>query len=219
MGEEPGAFTLGLSHNYREDVQQNTLSQSIEVIRNRVDEFGVAEPAITSQGDDRIVVELPGVKENERAKQLIGRTAKLEFKIADDKDLSPQQLLTLIDKISQEQKLTFTPDMRLSDYVAKLNTYAKGKIPAGTEIAFDREHAVTGGHSGLPGVPYLLYSRADVTGNDLRDAQVGLDPETRAPLVEFELNPGGAENFGRLTGRITGIAWQSCWMASFTRLP
>ena len=80
-GDAAGRMEFGLSREYRQEIRERTLSQSIEVIRNRIDEFGVAEPSITSQGVDRIVVELPGVKEVERAKELIGRTAKLEFRI------------------------------------------------------------------------------------------------------------------------------------------
>src|SRR6185437_14503646 len=91
-GEGPGHFELGLTHDYRTEIREKTINQSIEVIRNRIDEFGVSEPSITSQGNDRIVVELPGVKEIDRAKDLIGRTAKLEFKIVDDGSKSPAEL-------------------------------------------------------------------------------------------------------------------------------
>jgi preprotein translocase subunit SecD len=59
--------------------------QGVETIRNRVDQFGVAEPTITRQGDDRILIQLPGVQDPERAKALIGKTAHLEFKLADDR--------------------------------------------------------------------------------------------------------------------------------------
>jgi preprotein translocase subunit SecD len=91
-GEAAGRYELGLSREYRQEVRDRTISQSIEVIRNRIDEFGVSEPVIASQGTDRLVVELPGVKEVDRAKDLIGRTAKLEFKIVNDEALNPGQL-------------------------------------------------------------------------------------------------------------------------------
>jgi len=57
----------------------------LETIRNRVDQFGVAEPSIQRQGDNRILVQLPGVQDPERAKALIGKTALLEFKLVDDR--------------------------------------------------------------------------------------------------------------------------------------
>ena len=59
--------------------------QVLETIRNRIDQFGVAEPTIQQQGDNRILIQLPGVQDPERAKALIGKTALLEFKLLDDK--------------------------------------------------------------------------------------------------------------------------------------
>ena len=67
------------------------LKKSIEVIRNRIDEFGVTEPEIVSLGSDRIVIQLPGVKDIERAKELIGETAKLEFKMVNN-EVAPADL-------------------------------------------------------------------------------------------------------------------------------
>lgn len=62
----------------------DAMERALEVIRNRVDQFGVAEPLIARQGDKWIVVELPGVKDPERAIELIGKTALLEFKLVND---------------------------------------------------------------------------------------------------------------------------------------
>ena len=58
--------------------------QGLETIRNRVDQFGVSEPSIQQQGENRILIQLPGVQDPERAKALIGKTALLEFKLLDD---------------------------------------------------------------------------------------------------------------------------------------
>ena len=65
------------------ELNNRTVEQSIEVIRKRVDETGTREPNIQKQGDDRIVVQLPGLKDPERVKSLIGRTAKLNFHLLD----------------------------------------------------------------------------------------------------------------------------------------
>ncbi|MFH1897923.1 MAG: protein translocase subunit SecD [Candidatus Desantisbacteria bacterium] len=62
----------------------NVVDQTLEVIRNRVDKFGVSEPVIQRQGENRIVVELPGLKDPQRALDLIGKTAMLEFRLVDD---------------------------------------------------------------------------------------------------------------------------------------
>ena len=60
---------------------QEALDQALEVIRNRIDEFGVSEPSITRQGNDRIIVQLPGVRDPARARSIVERQALLEFKI------------------------------------------------------------------------------------------------------------------------------------------
>jgi protein-export membrane protein SecD len=60
---------------------KNAVDQAMQIIRNRVDQFGVAEPSIQKQGDNRILIQLPGLLDQERAKSLIGQTAQLEFKL------------------------------------------------------------------------------------------------------------------------------------------
>ncbi|MEN6375887.1 MAG: protein translocase subunit SecD [Smithella sp.] len=66
------------------ELKKLTIEHSLETIRNRVDQFGIAEPEIIPEGDNRILIQLPGIKDPERAKNLIGKTALLEFKIVDD---------------------------------------------------------------------------------------------------------------------------------------
>lgn len=80
---QDGGFTFQLATDAREEkrLRDFTLEQSLETIRNRIDQFGVAEPIIRRQGDQDIVVQLPGIQDPQRAKELIGRTAVLEFKM------------------------------------------------------------------------------------------------------------------------------------------
>ena len=66
------------------DLKKLTVEHSLETIRNRVDQFGITEPEIVPEGDNRILIQLPGIKDPERAKNLIGKTALLEFKLVDD---------------------------------------------------------------------------------------------------------------------------------------
>jgi preprotein translocase subunit SecD len=196
--EKTDSLELGLSNDYRNDIRDKTLNQSIEVIRNRIDEFGVSEPQISSQGNDRVVVELPGIKDVDRAKDLIGRTAKLEFKMVDEDGLKKVLLPELILQIEKEKNISFKEgqDSKFSDYVKVLNEGAKGKIPEGDEIVFEKSANLR--------TPLLLKSKAEVTGNDLQDAQVGFNNESRRPEVSFELNPKGAILFEKLTGENIG---------------
>ncbi len=68
------------------ELKKLTVEHSLETIRNRVDQFGVAEPEIVQEGENRILIQLPGIKDPERAKNLIGKTALLEFKIVDEEN-------------------------------------------------------------------------------------------------------------------------------------
>lgn len=65
-------------------IKKLAVSQALETIRNRIDQFGVNEPDIRQQGEKRILIQLPGIKDTQRAKQLIGKTALLEFKLLDE---------------------------------------------------------------------------------------------------------------------------------------
>ena len=78
-----GTIRLALTEEARLSRQANAVEQSIEIVRRRVDETGTSEPTIQRQGKDRILVQLPGVKDPERIKRLLGQTAKLTFHMVD----------------------------------------------------------------------------------------------------------------------------------------
>jgi preprotein translocase subunit SecD len=79
-----GQGTLTLSHEAIEQRNRAVVEQSIEVVRRRIDETGTKEPLIQRQGNDRIIVQLPGVEDPAEVKRLIGRTAKLTFRMVDE---------------------------------------------------------------------------------------------------------------------------------------
>lgn len=78
--------------------EKDAVDRALEIIRNRVDQFGVTEPLIQKQGDDRIIVELPGLVDAERARDLIGKTAQLEFKLMPEPEII-NSLIKEIDKV------------------------------------------------------------------------------------------------------------------------
>lgn len=82
--EGKGLVTLRINDKRAAEIRKMAVEQSLETIRNRVDQFGISEPEIIPQGADRIIVQLPGIKDPNRAKNLIGRTALLEFKLVDE---------------------------------------------------------------------------------------------------------------------------------------
>jgi preprotein translocase subunit SecD len=76
-----GDLVLEVTKAELERVRAGVVDQALQVIRNRIDQFGVSEPTVITQGSDEIVVQLPGIQDPQRAKDLIGRTAVLEFKL------------------------------------------------------------------------------------------------------------------------------------------
>jgi len=83
--------------SYLRDQISETVTRALEILRNRVDEFGVSEPIIQQQGQSRIIIELAGITDPGRVRQLIGKTAKLEFRLLKD----PEIYLTVAEKINQ----------------------------------------------------------------------------------------------------------------------
>jgi preprotein translocase subunit SecD len=84
VSEGRESLSLKIRDRRAADIKKLAVEQSVETIRNRVDQFGITEPEIITQGDDRIIVQLPGIKDAARAKNLIGKTALLEFKLLDE---------------------------------------------------------------------------------------------------------------------------------------
>ncbi|MBI5166583.1 MAG: protein translocase subunit SecD [candidate division NC10 bacterium] len=111
--ERPGGtveeILVAMGSGRSKEVRGLAVSQTLETIRNRVDQFGVAEPHIVPEGERRIVVQLPGIREPERAIKLIGQTALLEFKLLDEED-----------------------------YERKLSEALQGKVPEGDQVLYQR---------------------------------------------------------------------------------
>ncbi|MFO1059234.1 MAG: protein translocase subunit SecD [Dongiaceae bacterium] len=84
-----GTATFVYNSDELRDLKSHAVDQSIEIVRRRIDQFGTQEPTIQRQGEDRILVQLPGVREPERVKQLIGETAKMTFRLV-DVNVSPE---------------------------------------------------------------------------------------------------------------------------------
>ncbi len=190
-----------LGREFRKDIEGNAVKKSIEVIRNRIDEFGVTEPEIVSLGSDRIVIQLPGVKDIERAKELIGKTAKLEFKMVND-DVNPVTLNEWMVK-SKEAGIEHKRGMRFSDYVLKMNQMFAKEIPKGYELVFKKILSKgTGEVEQL--IPLVVEGTAEITGEDLQDATVRIDQQNNQPYVGITFKSVGAKNFERVTGANIG---------------
>ena len=200
VGNDNGVLTYGLSRDLIKEVEDTALSKSIEVIRNRIDEFGVTEPEIVSQGTDRIVVQLPGVKDIARAKDLIGKTAKLEFKFVNDQDAAP--MTEWLDKV-KKTGLEYKKGERFSEYTKKVNEILAADLPKGYEIAFSKEtNKTTNEITNME--PYLVEQVTSLTGEELQEAFVRMDQEQNRPYVALEFKPSGAKIFEEITGANIG---------------
>ena len=194
---EEGSFPriyLSLSSEEIDFIEQNAVTQSLEIIRNRIDQFGVAEPVIIRQGEDEIVVQLPGVKDAERALSLIGQTAQLEFKMLDEESaLDPWQL------ISQAQS---TGKWQLGESRKKLNLALQNQLPAGSEIYFEkRVDSETGKETKTP---LLIKSQVMMTGEMVKNAQVRVGGNFNEPYVGLDLTGRGGRVFGQITEKNVG---------------
>lgn len=187
-----------LEDSYRDEMVKMSLEQAREIIRNRVDEFGVAEPIIQIEGNDRILVQLPGVQDPERALQLIGQTALLEYKIVDDQ-FPVAQLEAIIE--NHREAAGFTTNFTRAQLEA-LNRAARADLPANKQISFERVVDRRGGDVTL--VPYLLESQVSLTGQALDNAQVRTDGTTNQPIVALTFNAAGAQEFEEVTANNVG---------------
>jgi preprotein translocase subunit SecD len=161
------------------EIRKQSVEQALTTIRNRIDEFGVGETAITRQGlnSDRLVVQLPGVDDEERVKTLIGRTAFLEFRIVDfpagGGGTSKDQVLA----------------------------HYNGQLPANVEMFTGESRDRQGRSQGES--YYALERRPVITGRDLKSARPGLG-QYNEPVVNFSLTHDGAKLFGDATGANVG---------------
>ena len=163
-------------------IKDTSADQALETIRNRIDQFGVSEPTIHRQGENEIVVQLPGVKDPKRAIDLIGKTAQLEFKlVADDA------------KVASEIPQSIAP----GEEETLLSQFA-GKIPEDTEILFEKK--VNRETGAVRKLPILLKKQAALTGDLLSDAKVSIDNRFSEPYVSLSFNTAGANLFEEVTG-------------------
>jgi SecD/SecF fusion protein len=94
-----GVFTLQATDAYKTLTRQQVMDQSIEVVRRRIDELGTKEPDITRAGDDRILVQVPGLQDPTQLKAILGKTAKMTFQLVDEQANPMAQVAPIGDEI------------------------------------------------------------------------------------------------------------------------
>ena len=182
-------FDLKLTPDEINQLRERTLSMSLEVLRNRIDQFGVTEPVLVRQGADQIVVQLPGVQDPQRALDLIGQTAQLEFKLVDD--VAQVNLPELIEAALKSGRLK-------AGYTREqLNQVLADKIPADDEVYIEK--SINRETNRLESKPLLLKKKILLTGDAVKNATVRIG-DYNEPYVSVDFNRRGATEFGRITG-------------------
>lgn len=206
-------FTLQLLETRAQEMRKQIVEQSIEVIRNRIDQFGVSEPSIAAQGSDRILVQLPGLKDAAQAKDLINRTALLHFRPVynkgeyADQGKGRQLLMGIIAEAEKAGGYTLGKDkeakggLKYSDYVARINQDLKAKLPPNTMIVFGKDESAVDIQAGR--VPHLVETDNDLSGGDLEDASVRPD-QYGNPEVNMSFGPEGRQKFAEMTEKNVG---------------
>ncbi|WP_050724405.1 protein translocase subunit SecD [Vulgatibacter incomptus] len=194
---------------YLKRFKEGALDQALRTIRNRIDKWGVSEPTIAKRGSDGILVQLPGFKDPEKAKELLGRTAQLEFRIVADSEASSlvDNLGALPDGITKGSD-GYQAYLQSTDRQA-LEHFVDGKAPEGLAIATSKVEARDA--AGLAGAvsyrTYVLRSKTEITGDKLTDARVAVDQSGLGggkPYVSLSFDPEGARAFEQLTGANIG---------------
>lgn len=173
---EPNSISVVMQAAYQRERENLAVRQALETIRNRVDELGLTEPTIQRQGmgDNRILVQLPGLDDPMRVKNIIKSTALLELRLV-EKGPAP-------------------------DRQAILDSYG-GTLPPHVELfpgrIKDDEGQIMGRNM------YALSDQVAITGRDLRSARRDVDSHG-LPAVSFSLNPTGAKKFEKVTSAHVG---------------
>jgi preprotein translocase subunit SecD len=171
-----GAWVLNMKQQQLTDLKNRAVSQAIETIRNRVDKLGVSEPVIQEHGlgDYQILVQLPGIDDSGRVKEIMQSTAMLEIRQAMNNGA-----------IFKDEQAA----------LAAVN----GVLPDNSVLMHGKSQSASG-----EDVVYIISRVSAVAGHDLREARVGRNSQTSQPEVNFFLTAEGGRRFSNFTSQHVG---------------
>ncbi|HYS80538.1 MAG TPA: protein translocase subunit SecD [Anaeromyxobacteraceae bacterium] len=226
-GAPAGTVWFAFKSKVIQDFQAKAVDQAEKTIRNRVDKWGVSEPDIKRKGNNQIQIQLPGFKDPEKAKELLGRTAQLEFKIAADDSPALDGVRAQLPACPADQGLmrmplpetgcwsvegvelpggiqrqsTFIAANTRNQFDAAVEKVAKPLLQPGQEIGVGEGTVGTGVVKERFYRSYLLNAKTELTGDYISDARASMDNSQGAgrPVVVFTMTPEG----GRLMEKLT----------------
>ena len=231
-GAPQGTVYFAFKTNVLRDFQAKAVDQAEKTIRNRVDKWGVTEPDIKRKGNNQIQIQLPGFKDPEKAKELLGRTAQLEFKITDDESTALDGVRGQLPACPADQGMIRTPlpdtgcwsveGVELPGGAARQVTFiaantrpqldaavekvAKPLLQPGQEIGVGESTVGAGVVKEHFYRTYLLHAKTELTGDYISDARAAMDNSQGAgrPVVVFTMTPEGGRLMEKLTTQNLG---------------
>lgn len=217
---------------YLKKQRDKAVDRAMEVIRTRVDRYGVNEPAIFKQGNNRVVVELPGVANKERVRSLLKGTARLEFRLVgqpEEINNAQERIVNYYNRMASDTSDTVQQTSQQNPLLEVLNT--RGRSPYVLGYAAGQDTARVNELLHRPEVQKLiprnivfmwgaapfqktqgqeLYeligvrSEVELTGEVITEASVNFDQTTNQPRVSMDMNAEGARRWARITGANIG---------------
>ena len=201
---------------------KDAVDRAMEILRQRIDQFGVAEPLVQKEGEDRIVIQLPGLTERQRALDLIGKTALLEFKLV----RTPEETKSVFDKLdgylathaaaadtalrraalsAHVLSMDFAAFVRTEDLPAVQQLLATpgldSIVPGDSQLLWGGPDAASQGVTGR--YLYVVKREPEMKGGSIAtaNAQIGLEATNPGAWgVSMKMTPSGRIEFARITG-------------------
>jgi preprotein translocase subunit SecD len=201
--DRSGTFSLiaKMRPEVEKRIQEFALQQNITTLRNRVNELGVAEPIVQQSGADRIVVQLPGVQDTAKAKDILGRTATLEVRLVDEDKMDSANLeAAQKGQVPPGDELLF--DVNGIPYLLKKDLILTGDRISDAQPGFDSQTSEPAVHLSLDGRGATIFQKATRENIGKRIAMVlverGRSEIVTAPVVRAEIPGGRVQISGRM---------------------
>ncbi len=203
-GETGSEYTItaALRPEVQKRIQEFAIQQNITTLRNRVNELGVAEPIVQQAGTDRVVVQLPGVQDTAKAKEILGRTATLEVRMVDEDHSDPASLQAAIGgQLPLGDELLY--DREGVPHLLKREVILTGDRISDAQPGFDNQTGEPAVHINLDGRGATIFQQITRESIGKRMAMVlvekGKGEVVTAPVIRSEIPGGRVQISGRMT--------------------
>ena len=196
-------LSAALSPTALKAFQSQALQQNVLTLRNRVNELGVAEPIIQQQGTDRVVVQLPGVQDTAKAKDILGRTASLEIRMVDEEHSDPQSISDAMTGIVPPGDEFFKSSRDGQPLLIKRQIILTGEDISNASAGFDSRSNEPAVHVNLSTRGARIFSQVTAENVGKRMAIILVEKSkgdvVTAPVIRQQIDGGQVQISGRMT--------------------